>query len=811
MNDLKAFLDAKVAQYNRPEFIAADPIAIPHRFSRRQDIEITGFWAATLAWGQRKTIINKASELIARMDGAPYDFVRNHTPTDLKRFLSFRHRTFNATDALYFLAFFQHYYARHDSLEDAFLPDSQDGQAFARVSEVGGTIPIIVLSNSKNEEAALQAIREGAQDYLTKGEIDSKLLKKAIWYAIERNNLFRDRLLVAQELKSHERLLQLITRISTTFINLSSEQIDESIELALKMVGSFLEADRAFVIQINDGLPPERTPGPAQRTGRERPTPHLSDGVAGRLRDNAASPETPTQPRLAVPQSVPQSAQRFRNRPEVLISAGRPENSDGFRYEWMAPDADPGASDSSGGILLDVGTLRLADYGWIMDDLRESGVFVLNRPEELPPPETAFRDGLRVCGIESLLLVGIYYEKKLAALFGLASRQPAKLWNGETVSLLNASGEVFYRAIKKKQAEEALKESERNHRTLVESINEGLVYVDAAGYVVFVNDRVCQMLGYTSEELVGKEAANPHLFDKNYRNLIRRKRGQRTGTPAVNQYELPIRTSNQETRWMLVNGHTVFNDRNETVGSLVTLVDITDRKRAEEKLQRVNQELKTFIYRASHDLRGPLASVLGLTNLAQMQVNDGEALKFFDYIRVSVSKLDRTLKALTDVANITQAVEDFTEIDFQRLIEEAVKTALDNNGINPPTLVKTDLKVLQPVRFLSGLQPLRYVLENLIDNSVKYGYPGRPLQLTVRVAVTDQSASIEVADNGMGIAPALHGRVFDMFFRGNERSRGSGLGLYVVEKLLSSLNGNVRLESEEGVGSRFFIHLKNMA
>ena len=123
MNDLKAFLDAKVAQYNRPEFIAADPIAIPHRFSRRQDIEITGFWAATLAWGQRKTIISKASELIARMDGAPYDFVRNHTPTDLKRFLSFRHRTFNATDALYFLAFFQHYYARHDSLEDAFLPD----------------------------------------------------------------------------------------------------------------------------------------------------------------------------------------------------------------------------------------------------------------------------------------------------------------------------------------------------------------------------------------------------------------------------------------------------------------------------------------------------------------------------------------------------------------------------------------------------------------------------------------------------------------------------------------------------------------
>jgi len=83
-----------------------------------------GFWAAILAWGQRKTIINKASELISLMDGAPYDFIRHHTDQDLKRFLSFRHRTFNATDALYFLAFFRHYYTRFDSLEDAFLlPD----------------------------------------------------------------------------------------------------------------------------------------------------------------------------------------------------------------------------------------------------------------------------------------------------------------------------------------------------------------------------------------------------------------------------------------------------------------------------------------------------------------------------------------------------------------------------------------------------------------------------------------------------------------------------------------------------------------
>jgi uncharacterized protein (TIGR02757 family) len=113
-------LNAKVLQYNRPNFIENDPISIPHRFSKKQDIEIMGFWAAMLAWGQRKTIINKCNELITLMDGAPHDFVKNHTDNDLKPFLNFKHRTFNDTDALYFLHFFKKYYQTHDSLETAF-------------------------------------------------------------------------------------------------------------------------------------------------------------------------------------------------------------------------------------------------------------------------------------------------------------------------------------------------------------------------------------------------------------------------------------------------------------------------------------------------------------------------------------------------------------------------------------------------------------------------------------------------------------------------------------------------------------------
>ena len=119
--DLRAFLDKKVVEYNRPSFIDGDPIRVPHRYSRLQDIEIAGFFAAIFAWGNRTTIIRKSEELMKLMDDAPYEFVLHHRDNDLKRLLEFRHRTFNATDLLYFIAFFRHHYSHYDSLEDAFL------------------------------------------------------------------------------------------------------------------------------------------------------------------------------------------------------------------------------------------------------------------------------------------------------------------------------------------------------------------------------------------------------------------------------------------------------------------------------------------------------------------------------------------------------------------------------------------------------------------------------------------------------------------------------------------------------------------
>lgn len=118
--DLKQLLEDAVFRFNQPGFISHDPISIPHRFERLQDREIMGFWSATLAWGQRKTIIQSANRLAELMDEAPYDFVLNHEESDRERFLSFKHRTFQATDTLWFLEYLQQYYRKETSLETAF-------------------------------------------------------------------------------------------------------------------------------------------------------------------------------------------------------------------------------------------------------------------------------------------------------------------------------------------------------------------------------------------------------------------------------------------------------------------------------------------------------------------------------------------------------------------------------------------------------------------------------------------------------------------------------------------------------------------
>ena len=121
--ELKDFLDEKYDRYNRPGFIESDPVSIPHQFTKKEDIEIAGFLAATIAWGQRVTIINNANKMMRLMDNSPHEFILSATQKDIHRFDDFVHRTFNGVDAAFFIRSLKNIYKKHGGLEQVFSPE----------------------------------------------------------------------------------------------------------------------------------------------------------------------------------------------------------------------------------------------------------------------------------------------------------------------------------------------------------------------------------------------------------------------------------------------------------------------------------------------------------------------------------------------------------------------------------------------------------------------------------------------------------------------------------------------------------------
>jgi uncharacterized protein (TIGR02757 family) len=134
-SELKEFLDEKVALYNHPNFIESDPIQIPHQFSLKEDIEISGFLAATIAWGNRKMIINNATKLMHIMGNSPFDFVMEHSEEDLARLENFVHRTFNSLDAVTFIKALQNIYTKHEGLEAVFAKNATHDSMQKSISE----------------------------------------------------------------------------------------------------------------------------------------------------------------------------------------------------------------------------------------------------------------------------------------------------------------------------------------------------------------------------------------------------------------------------------------------------------------------------------------------------------------------------------------------------------------------------------------------------------------------------------------------------------------------------------------------------
>ncbi|MEM6262554.1 MAG: PAS domain S-box protein [Bacteroidota bacterium] len=350
---------------------------------------------------------------------------------------------------------------------------------------------------------------------------------------------------------------------------------------------------------------------------------------------------------------------------------------------------------------------------------------------------------------------------------------------------------------------ERLKESEAKYRNFVERINEGLILTDMKERILYVNQRTCGILGYEENELIGRSTLEL-TYDEEGKNTIMGKIANRlSGTSE--QYELGLQRKNGDKLWVMVTGAPYEEADGQINGSIAIITDITDRKKAELQLRQTNAELDSFVYKASHDLKGPLASIIGVVNIAKDRIRDPESLTFFDLILKSASKLDNILMELIDVTRMNKAKIEPAEVNIHKLVEEILQSLQHN-----PEREKVEVNVdISPSLTLStDIKLIRSILQNLIVNSINYRDPAKATsKVQIRGEVLPSGVQIEVSDNGKGIPERLKSRIFEMFFRGDTTSKGTGLGLYIVKNSVNRLGGKLSFTSEEGVGTTFVLQL----
>jgi signal transduction histidine kinase len=229
-------------------------------------------------------------------------------------------------------------------------------------------------------------------------------------------------------------------------------------------------------------------------------------------------------------------------------------------------------------------------------------------------------------------------------------------------------------------------------------------------------------------------------------------------------------------------------------------------RRQNDELSKVNDELDNFVYSVSHNLRAPLTSVLGLLSLAELENKDENVEIFHEMMRTSILRLDETLKEILDYSrNVRRDVES-EKIDFELLIKTTIDNLsyLDNNNT-----IAWRITVDNRMVFFNDAKRLGQIFNNIISNSIIYRDQNKKAAIGIEVSGDNDQVIVTIADNGIGIEEEILPKVFNMFYRGTEKSDGAGLGLYITREIVKKLNGQLEINSIKGRGTTVSITMPN--
>ncbi|MBA2611200.1 MAG: PAS domain S-box protein [Bacteroidetes bacterium] len=337
---------------------------------------------------------------------------------------------------------------------------------------------------------------------------------------------------------------------------------------------------------------------------------------------------------------------------------------------------------------------------------------------------------------------------------------------------------------------------------IIETLNEGILIVNNKDEIMYANRAFCEATGYEFSEINGV-MANKLFFPKE--ELISSEGETKLKNEGHTQIE--IQTKNGDKRWMIVSDSSYTDRKGKIIGSIKLHTDISQIRKTKENLKSANTELEIYVYKASHDLRGPLASILGLIGVGRMEIKDQTALKYLEMLDTSAKKLDTTLAELVKGMKIKEIHVFDDVINFEDIISGVLKMFEHYPGY---IWLKVSLNISVPNDFISNRFIIETIFQNLIENAIKYqNLKEDNSMLQIEVLQENNKVKIRVEDNGIGIDPSFQEKIFDMYFRGTDASTGSGLGLYLVKKSVDKLNGHIRLTSQPNQGAIFYVTLHN--
>ncbi|MBL4753931.1 MAG: PAS domain S-box protein [Flavobacteriales bacterium] len=353
----------------------------------------------------------------------------------------------------------------------------------------------------------------------------------------------------------------------------------------------------------------------------------------------------------------------------------------------------------------------------------------------------------------------------------------------------------------KHETEERLKSSEAKFKSVVTRSLEAIYFADpVTRKVIDANQSFLDYTGYSKKDF-GRISLNDFVVtaNTNIEGYIQKVLAGEN----VENIERIWKPKSGEEITVLVSGDKIEIDGKQVI--VFSARDISPQKRTEKELLKINHELDTFVYKASHDLRGPLTTCLGLVNMSKEDVKDQMAVWYFDMIKEILDKLDGILQDLTQITSIRQGHVIFTQVDLAKLVAESLENFAKFQDIDQITL-KTDIKLKHKIS--SDAPILRMVLRNMIGNAIKYRKKtSNGAFLKITASQNRKHTILKFQDNGIGVDASVEANIFQMFFRGTTESQGSGLGLYMVRTGLNKIGSEISVKSKPGEGATFTITL----